>query len=457
VLKLNDSVIVNNRPTLAALLNYNSPVYFKENGPGMVASPSFRGTTAQQTAVIWNGININSQFNGQTDFNTITAKDFNAISVRSGGGSVIYGSSAIGGSIHLNNDLRFEKRFENAMAVDYGSFNTLGANYRLDAGSDAIAMQIGLSHNSSDNDFDFAHGGKNENGRYRNSSVDIGLGVKVDANNSVRILTYAYSGERHFSLISPTDTKTKYRDRNERSLLEWVNIAGKLSSKFKAVYLNEHYDFFGNIANAASNFGNAQTLIARYDGLYSFNPKMAVNAIADFTETRATGSDLGRKTRQIVSFAVLFKHRPIEKFGYEIGVRNEITDNYESPVLFSAGADYRFSPFYTLKVNASKNFRIPTLNDLYWLDGGNPDLKPETALQGEIGNVLTYKNWQLTITGYYASIQDMIQWLPGTTTFWNPLNINEARTYGIENMLGWSRKFGRHQLAVTGTYAYTVS
>jgi iron complex outermembrane receptor protein len=161
VLKLNDSVIVNNRPTLAALLNYNSPVYFKENGPGMVASPSFRGTTAQQTTVIWNGININSQFNGQTDFNTITAKDFNAISVRSGGGSVIYGSSAIGGSIHLNNDLRFEKRFENAMAVDYGSFNTLGANYRLDAGSDAIAMQIGLSHNSSDNDFDFAHGGKN--------------------------------------------------------------------------------------------------------------------------------------------------------------------------------------------------------------------------------------------------------------------------------------------------------
>jgi iron complex outermembrane receptor protein len=343
------------------------------------------------------------------------------------------------------------------MAVDYGSFNTLGANYRLDASSDAIAMQIGLSHNSSDNDFDFAHGGKNENGRYRNSSVHIGLGVKVDANNFLRILTYAYSGERHFSLISPTDTKTKYRDRNERSLLEWVNIAGKLSSKFKAVYLNEHYDFFGNIANAASNFGNAQTLIARYDGLYSFNPKMAVNAIADFTETRATGSDLGRKTRQIASFAVLFKHRPIEKFGYEIGVRNEITDNYESPVLFSAGADYRFSPFYTLKVNASKNFRIPTLNDLYWLDGGNPDLKPETALQGEIGNVLTYKNWQLTITGYYASIQDMIQWLPGTTTFWNPLNINEARTYGIENMLGWSRKFGRHQLAVTGTYAYTVS
>ena len=84
---------------------------FKENGLGMVSSPSFRGTTAQQTAVIWNGININSQLNGQTDFNTITTRDYTSITVRSGGGSSIYGSSAIGGSIHLNNELTFKNQF----------------------------------------------------------------------------------------------------------------------------------------------------------------------------------------------------------------------------------------------------------------------------------------------------------------------------------------------------------
>jgi len=102
VLKLSDSIIKNNKPSLTSLLNYNSLIYFKENGLGMVSSASFRGTTAQQTAVIWNGININSQLNGQTDFNTISTRNFNSISVRSGGGSAIYGSSAIGGSIHLN-------------------------------------------------------------------------------------------------------------------------------------------------------------------------------------------------------------------------------------------------------------------------------------------------------------------------------------------------------------------
>ena len=97
VQQLNDSIIRKSQPSLTNLLNFSTGIYFKENGLGMVSSPSFRGTTAQQTAVIWNGININSQLNGQTDFNTITTSDFNSISVRAGGGSSLYGTSAIGG------------------------------------------------------------------------------------------------------------------------------------------------------------------------------------------------------------------------------------------------------------------------------------------------------------------------------------------------------------------------
>ena len=106
---LNDSVVVFNRESLTKLLNFNSFFYFKENGNGMVSSPSVRGTTASQTAVIWNGININSNLTGQTDFNTINTYDFNSIQLKYGGGSVVYGSGAIGGSIHLNNEMSFKK------------------------------------------------------------------------------------------------------------------------------------------------------------------------------------------------------------------------------------------------------------------------------------------------------------------------------------------------------------
>jgi len=70
VINLSDN-IHKNTSNLSETLRFSTPLYIKENGRGMVSSPSFRGTTAQQTAFIWNGININSLFLGQGDINNI--------------------------------------------------------------------------------------------------------------------------------------------------------------------------------------------------------------------------------------------------------------------------------------------------------------------------------------------------------------------------------------------------
>ena len=85
--RLNDSIISKNQSSLTSLLNYNTVLYFKENGLGMTSAPSFRGTTSQQTVVVWNGINVNSQLLGQADFNTISTRGFNSIDVKAGGGN----------------------------------------------------------------------------------------------------------------------------------------------------------------------------------------------------------------------------------------------------------------------------------------------------------------------------------------------------------------------------------
>ena len=149
---LNDSVLKKNGALLTSALNFNTNIYFKENGLGMVSSPSFRGTTASQTAVLWNGININSQFNGQTDFNTINAGGFDNISVRGGGGSVVYGSGAIGGTIHLNTQLDFSGKTKQDLFLQYGSFNTLDARYKIKTSTKKWSLSAALARNSSDND-----------------------------------------------------------------------------------------------------------------------------------------------------------------------------------------------------------------------------------------------------------------------------------------------------------------
>jgi vitamin B12 transporter len=98
VIRIPDSILRRDPGSVTRLLQFHSPIHFKENGFGMASSPAFRGTTAQHTAVVWNGINLNSALDGQTDFNALAASG--NWSVRPGGGSVLFGSSAIGGTVH---------------------------------------------------------------------------------------------------------------------------------------------------------------------------------------------------------------------------------------------------------------------------------------------------------------------------------------------------------------------
>lgn len=458
VLKLPDSIIRKNQAFLTHLLNYNSVIYFKENGLGMVASPSFRGTSAQQTAVIWNGININSQLNGQTDFNTITTKDFNAITVRAGGGSSLYGSSAIGGSIHLLNTLSFEKRFENTLQIGYGSFNTFGANYKIEFATEKISTQISLSRNSSENDYKYLDTNKkNENGQFYNTSFNLNLGYKINVSTLLKFYNQVFDSERHFSGTLAAPSKSKYQDFNTRSLLEWVATQNAFTSKLKVAYLTEKYKYFENAATSVFNDSSAKTFISKFDFEYKINPDISVNSILEYNQTKGFGSDIGNNTRQIGAGSALLKHQLSDAFLYEITVRKEVTANYKSPVLFSVGSAYSVTPFYKIKTNVSRNFRIPTFNDLYWQGNGTTDLKPESAYQVEIGNEFKGKNVTFSATGYYLKIQDLLRWSPGNNGVWSPNNVAKVTTYGGEFLGNYKNNFGTHFFDFTTTYGYTFS
>lgn len=458
VQKLNDSIISKNQSSLTSLLNYTTAIYFKENGLGMVSSPSFRGTTSQQTVVVWNGININSQLLGQTDFNTVSTRGYNSIDVKAGGGSVVYGSGAIGGTIHLNNDLKFTNTFKNNFEIYYGDFNTLSAIYGLTAATNKWSANASFSRNSSDNDFKFiGKEARNTNGQYYNNSLSTALGYKINAQNSIKLYSQIYDGERHFSLTSLYAIKTKYEDYNTRNLLTWTSYIGRSVSNFKLAYITEHYKYFEDVESEGFTSGGVKSLIAKYDFAYQLSPKMNWNAILDYTKNKGVGSGIGANSREIGGLSMLFQQSLSQDWNYEISARKEVSDVYKSPVVFSVGSTYDFSEIYRLKFNFSRNYRIPTFNDLYWEASGNPDLKPENSYQAEVGNQFQYNDIRLTATVYASKIDDMIRWLPNNSGNWSPVNTDKVSIYGAEALLGWNKKWNAHFFDFNGTYAYTVS
>ncbi|HET8838131.1 MAG TPA: TonB-dependent receptor [Flavobacteriaceae bacterium] len=453
----NDSLLKNAKPLLTDILNHQTSIYFKENGAGMVSSASFRGTTASQTAVVWNGININSKFNGQTDFNTISIVGFDEISVRSGGGSVLFGTGAIGGSVHLNNNLQFNKGFENEVHFGYGSFDTQDIHYKMSASDEKTSVEISIARTKSNNDFPYpGTDRKNLNGQYENTSIKTGLAYRINENNLLKIHTSIFDGERHFSLIRPSETPTKYQDFHTWNLIAWERNFKPFSSELKVAYLNEQFNFFPNVSTENHTGGKAETFIGNYNLGVNLKNGMEFHALLDYSYTTGSGSNMDDNSQKIASAALLLKQRLSNRFLYEIGAKKEFTKNYKSPFLFSAGATFKTTEFYSLKINISKNYRIPTFNDLYWEKSGNINLKPETSHQAEIGNYFRYKNAKFSATAFFISVHDMIQWTP-STTIWEPINVDKVQSYGLESNFDYKKHFGKHQFLFHANYEYTIS
>lgn len=456
---LNDSLVENSVGTFTDFLQKNTTLYFKENGYGMVSSPSFRGTTAQQTSVLWNGIKINSSLLGQTDFNSTAFKSYDNIVVKPGGGSVLYGSSAIGGTIHLNNQLEFNRKTENEIQLNYGSFNTQGIHYKISTGFDKFAVNAHFGYNKSDNDYEWiGKNRKNINGQFFNTDFGAELAYKINTKNTVEFYSSTYNDDRHFALLTPYQTKTKYQNNYNRNLLKWHYKTNRFLNTFYASNIKESYSYFDQLPTDSKSGGKANTLYFKNESFYNVLQNFKLSGFLEYQKTtgEGQGSGLPFSTQGIFAVSVLANYDFTNRLGIEVGAKNEMAKDYENPFLFSAGL-YFNTEFYQLKINSSKNYRIPTFNDLYWQPGGNLNLKPETSYQFDINNNFKYKSATFNISTYYTSITNMIRWIPTNAGFWEANNVDEVTIYGADVFLNLKKQWNNHTVQLNSNYGYTKS
>ncbi|MEP5547471.1 TonB-dependent receptor plug domain-containing protein [Maribacter dokdonensis] len=456
---LQDSIIQRTNGSLTSLLAFNSNIYFKENGFGMVSSPAFRGTNASHTAVIWNGININSQLNGQVDFNTINPFNYNSISIRSGGGSVQYGSGAIGGSIHLNSDLLFKEHFDNQVSIGYGSYKTKKINFNQSYGSRLMSYSLGVNYNASDNNYKYLNTGEeNKNGEFNNLNLNWNIGYVLSENQILKLYHQTFISDRNLSGNLVVLGRSKYKDNQYRTQLEWGSYGPKAISKIKLAYLQEEYKYFENKDAAIYSFGKVSNFLARYSLDYKLSKFFRLNSFLEYNNYKGAGDSFGSPERDDFSATALLKHIISSTIAYNLSVRQDFSSDFSSPLVFSFDGSYSLTDNYQVKINASKNFRTPTFNDLYWQPGGNLELIPEKSYQLDFGNVLNIGAVSMQYNGYYISTKDMIKWLPNNEGVWSPINIDDVEIYGAEAKIEANYSLGKNQeLGIKTNYAYTVS
>lgn len=412
-------------------LVYTQPVYFRTYGSGMSSGISLRGTSPNHTAVLWNGLSINSFSLGQADFSTLPGVAFSSVKVHEGGGSARYGSGAFGGTVLLATDPAPKNHV--TLLQEVGSFQRHFTALKGQASWGKLSTATGLYRLTSDNNFPIPGSDeRQQHAAYKQQGILHDMTYRWSAAKSLCLHYWYHNADREIQpTIGQSNSQNEQQDRNHRLQL---------------IY---------NVHNAAGifkvNAGLVDDVIV-YNGSESRIFRVATGADHQYTFTNGLHTQIGTHWNQITAWITGYDGGKADEYRGDvfasaqkdisprlsaaINIRQPIIENITSPFLPYLGATYTLiqkeHQALQLQGNVSKNFRVPTFNDRYWQDVGSLTLRPETSYAAEAGLHWLLAHTTLSTTFFTQQVTDWIQWVPDANGTYRPRNVKEVRAQGIE-------------------------
>jgi iron complex outermembrane receptor protein len=437
--------------SLAELLSAQTAISVNTYGPGGLANISLRGGGTRHTAVIWNGFDLKNPMNACLNFSSLPANFFDGLIVQYGGASTLFGSGATTGSVHLNNTLKLDSGSFLSIGSMAGSFGTFNQSAVIDYSNGSFASATRFLYQSGTNNFKFVNTEKFndpteklENAEYYGYAFLQQNACRISANSIVRSDIWYQKYLKNIPSLMPDyePGNSKQADENLRVAINLARSSNRLlinmrSGIFadKIIYTDPEQSPADAISNSLSSVSEAEAISA-----ISKNHKLYSGINYTYETASADGYSYHPKRQRTAFFGSYKYESPGDKLSAVINVRQEMVDGSFIPFVYSAGADYECIPNFHLKGNASKNYVLPTFNDLYWAKNayaeGNPALKPESGYSFESGirHKLSGNRYSLTneLTGYFTTINNWIIWLPDNEGIWKPDNYNNGETRGVE-------------------------
>jgi len=455
---------------LGALLEQCSPIAIRRYGPGGLTSASFRGGNANHSLLLWNGLPINSITNGQADLSLLPVGGFNGVQLQFGGESTQWGSGAIGGSIHLQNNPVYNKGWQISLTGMVGSFSNRLTQSGLSYSTEKSSTSVFVGSQRAKNNFPFYNTTKSDAPREQQPDMDleqhfimINHFQRITKNQEIAVF---YWYQNHDKFIPPTMTQPNY-NAEQRDGMHKIAAHWKMNFKSGEVAYRSglFFDALGFNDSSQGVFSNTQSQTWVQDAQFSRKIKSyRIQVGAQLLHQVAHYEDLGIQPAQTRASLYSSFHGAFlqSKLEWSVAARTEAVSGDVIPFVYNAGLQYAVTSFLFLRMNAAKLYRVPTLNDLYWVPGGNPDLLPESGYTYEMG--LTLKNdpnastYQVLfeVNGFSRQMTNWIIWLPNNA-LWTAQNLLEVWSRGIETRAFFERHFRSHSLYTELKTNYIIS
>ncbi len=466
---------MNRFSTLADFLQFNAPVAFKSYGAGQLATIAIRGTSASHTALLWNGININFPSLGLTDFSTFPVMAFDQMTIQYGSAASCVGTDAVGGSIQL----RSVPEFRNAgLAVTVGLKGESSNNF---------SQQIGLRYNkvlnaewrlsgktmlhASENKNDFGAGPiKNRKGEAFNlEPTNMSQGgfiqdVFLQHKNGDMLSVHAWLSTNELK-IQPDVAQ------QENTLTEAYRFQSSYQKKntlIRAAFIRDITDFSQGI-NAKPSHTEIDRYILRVEQDLAkirdceSGTNIKIGAEYVFFDAQVDGYGSEAKTQNRVDLYMLIRRQFNSRLSAAFNARQAFVDTFRPPFTPSLGVDYKLfkKGKYTISLpaNIAYSYRVPTLNERYWLNQGNPNLLPEVGFNKEVSLNFQIKEKSQEVNFNVSVFHNFIK----NWTYWNPdrnykvENLQEVLAKGLEAEGSYYRTGSQASLKVDLQYALTNS
>lgn len=405
-------------------------------GPGALKTIKMRGSSASQVLVLVDGRSINSPRDGEVDLSSLPMDNTDRIEVMHGPGSSLYGAGGMGGVVNIITKNPPKEKQKTEIISSFGTYRTYTERILHGARISKLGYLLTGGYQSSE--------GIRDNSAFYAKDLNAKFDYQLNDYNDLILNSGFYRSDVGApGTISSPDIDDKQRNLKNFLDLNWKYKPDAATAFSAKIYNNyDRLEFMENTGGSVYETAFSKSIHATVTrGLdLQFNRQLFENyhVITGFNYlTNKNDSTNTVKHKYIVRAGYLENQLDLAKdLRLNLGARLDDYSNFGLEVNPSVSFLYKLSQVNKMHGSVSRSFRAPTFNDLYWPDEGyqkgNADLKPEKAINSELGvESRLNKNFVVDLTYYRSKYSELINWAESSGV-WSPKNIGSAVIDGVE-------------------------
>ncbi|MDR3680414.1 MAG: TonB-dependent receptor [Flavipsychrobacter sp.] len=427
--------------SIASLLAQQAPVFIKSYGFNSLATLNFRGASAAQSSVFWNGVPIQNAALGVTDVSLLPVSLMDKVNIVYGGSSALWGSGNVGGALMLENDMPVFDSLHTALSVSAGAGSFTQYMGALKAAYNNRRWFFSLNAYGQSAKDNFSYTDLSGSTKKMVNDAMYGGGAIAEAayrfaDKNVISLTawYQYNNRDIPPALFETDSLKNSVNSSLRTVLQWnkETTGNKWYLKSSFIADNMVYDDPAILLHA-NNSTYQYYQEAGWQHKLDDHNQFLIFLPTQITWMKMVPDTLTRsifKTAIAGAYNVKAFHN---RLNAAVNVRAEIV-NSTSFLLPGLDASYKVAEWLSLRGNVQRTYRTPTLDELYYVPGGNTTLKPEQGWNEDAGYSIKVKKGAFVfhhdLSVFNRNIKDWIVWFGGA--IWTPHNIAQVHSRGVE-------------------------